>query len=309
MPWSSPRTWVSGEVTTAAMHNTHIKENLLVLKTGRDDLGRIEALDSSTLADLSSANLTGLARPGQDNDFTGGTHHFRASRLTPEEYTARVVLPVGADKYVNLGGGLRAGIWVEGGFLHHIAKNQTTEYRYDGFLVQAGSPGLPGSAWVEDHALHYVDANGDERRVLSTQAGHNDSVAQPGSVWIETYLHYVDMYFQSSGPNGQLERVGHYDVAHQDETTHTDAHQDVAHDDQHFDTGHSDSGRSHVDAPHADHSDAPLSHEDASHLDQPATHNDVAHSDGHDDIPHTDHHFDHGDHGDQAAIAKPTVVP
>ncbi len=38
MAWTAPRTWVAGEVVTAALLNTHVRDNLQVLNPD-DDLG------------------------------------------------------------------------------------------------------------------------------------------------------------------------------------------------------------------------------------------------------------------------------
>lgn len=299
MAWTAPRTWSDGEVNTAAQFNANLRDDPLVLKVTRDDVGRISALSSATLADLSSSNVTGLARPGTDNDFSGGRTSFNKG-------TARVRLPVGADKYEDLGGGLRRGVWIEGDYFHHIASNQTTEWRYLGTLVQAGSPGLTGSVWVEDDDLHYVDADGDERRVRSLGiVGHTDSVAKPGSVWVETYLHWIGQFAANLGVR---ERPGHGDY-HGDGTEHTDVHHDTPHEDFHQDSGHADShGDSHVDAPHEDHTDAPAAHEDASHLDtHQDSHSDEAAQNEHGDI-HIDIHQDKTIHSDVAHLDQPTVV-
>jgi len=35
MAWTAPRTWVSGELVTASLFNTHLRDNLLALDAGR----------------------------------------------------------------------------------------------------------------------------------------------------------------------------------------------------------------------------------------------------------------------------------
>lgn len=304
MGWTSPRTWTDGEVATAALFNTHLRDNLLVLKTVRSTAGRLTELSSATLADLSGANVTGLARVASGNNFTAGTSKFSGS--------ARIVLPVGADKYDDLGGGLRRGNWVEGDYIHHIASNQTTEYRYLGTYVSTPAGATPGSVWIEGSNLHYIDADGDERRCVPTSSGHTDAAAVAGSTWVETYVHWIQ---ETSG----LERPGHADVAHSDGTAHDDTHSDVAHTDSHSDVGHSDShgDLAHEDVHYDSHGDDsppehPEWHEDT-HTDEHAdahtdTHTDVAHSDGHSDA-HSDSHSDHDDHGDVVAQSQPVVVP
>ena len=41
--WTAPRTWVAGAVLTASQLNTHLRDNLLLLKTIMDDAGDLEA--------------------------------------------------------------------------------------------------------------------------------------------------------------------------------------------------------------------------------------------------------------------------
>jgi len=307
MGWTSPRTWSDGEIPTPAMFNAHIRDNMLVLKTTRSTAGRLSAISSATVADLTGDNITGLARVASGNTFTG-TSRFSGS--------ASLVLPVGADKYEDLGSGLRRGFWVEGDYLHHIASDQTTEFRYLGTHVSTPGGALPGSVWIEGEYVHYIDASGLERRCGSTTSGHSDAAAIPGSVWVETYVHWIR-------EAGSLEMPGHADIAHADGIEHSDTHSDVAHSDGHADVGYSDS---HSDVAHEDshtdaHSDNYQDHSDDFHQDR---HNDIhadahtdTHTDAHNDVPHddshsdahTDTHADHSDHGDVVAQSQPTVVP
>jgi hypothetical protein len=217
------------------------------------------------------------------------------------------VLPVGADKYEDLGGGLRRGAWIEGDYLHHIASDQTTEWRYLGDYVSTPGGAEPGSCWVEGVYLHYIDEDGDERRCRSAGASsHNDAGAIGGSFWVETYCHWIR-------ESGAVEQPGHADVLHADGTDHSDSHDDVTHGDTHWDTGHADS---HLDWQHYDehtdiHTDTHVDHSDGAHVDshsdyhQDAQHLDTPHKDSHSDTPHADAHIDshtdtHSDYWDHA---------
>jgi hypothetical protein len=62
--WTAPRTWVANEVVTASIMNTHVKDNLDVLKVPRDDDGRLLGFNSTAVADLTGLQLVGLARVG-----------------------------------------------------------------------------------------------------------------------------------------------------------------------------------------------------------------------------------------------------
>jgi hypothetical protein len=299
------------------MMNAHVRDNFGVVKVTRSAAGRLVELSATTLADLSSANVTGLMRPDSDNAMTARNRFNGAS--------ARVVVPVGADKYDDLGGGLRRGAWVEGDYFHHMASNQTTEWRYLGLHVSTPSGVVSGSVWVEGEYLHYIDADGDERRCRASASGHSDSFATPGSAWVETYVHWIR-------EAGTTEKPGHDDVAHSDGTEHNDSHGDAAHSDGHGDSGHGDShgddhydshddqhDDSHTDVAHDDHQDEPA-HYDEPHQDDHLdghldahddshgdSHTDAAHDDVHSD-QHDDSHDDHGDHGDSAHLDQPTVV-
>jgi hypothetical protein len=289
MAWTTPRTWASAEVPTAAQFNEHIRDNLLVLKTTRDSNGRIYAISSSYFASLDPANLTGLASlSAATNSFTSGRTRFIG--------TSRLIVPVGADKYFGTKGFDAAGIWVEGDYLHHIADDRATEWRYLGTYVSTPAGAVPGSLWVEQpsgeaSALHYIDADGDERFCRSTAAGHSDAVALAGSLWIETYTHWIR-------DTGVVERVGHADVVHGDAVTHND-HSD------HSDSGpHSDSTAHDDSTNHLDHSDAegfPF-HIDTTFHDDHADHSDSG--------PHTDStsHTDANPHDDVAADSRPVIV-
>ena len=49
MAWTSPRTWVSGELITASIMNTYIRDNQNVLKTPINDSGEVEFTDATQL--------------------------------------------------------------------------------------------------------------------------------------------------------------------------------------------------------------------------------------------------------------------
>lgn len=41
MAWTAPRTWVAGELVTASLMNTHLRDNLNILKTPITDGGKL----------------------------------------------------------------------------------------------------------------------------------------------------------------------------------------------------------------------------------------------------------------------------
>lgn len=95
MAWVTPRTWTIGELVDAAGLNEQLRDNLGVLKLAVNDAGKIHALSSTYLADLSGANLTGVLKTAAANSFTAGVQNFNGGSGT------RFVLPVGADKWAS----------------------------------------------------------------------------------------------------------------------------------------------------------------------------------------------------------------
>ena len=49
MAWTATRTWVAGELVTAALFNTHLRDNLLILKTDTNDSGQLQFTDATEL--------------------------------------------------------------------------------------------------------------------------------------------------------------------------------------------------------------------------------------------------------------------
>ena len=49
MAWTTPRTWVSGELVTAAIMNSAVRDNLAILKTPINDSGELEFTDATEL--------------------------------------------------------------------------------------------------------------------------------------------------------------------------------------------------------------------------------------------------------------------
>tara|TARA_R110002020_G_scaffold2230_3_gene10423 strand:- start:31323 stop:32504 length:1182 start_codon:yes stop_codon:yes gene_type:complete len=55
MAWTTPRTWVSGELVTAALMNSAIRDNLNILKVPINDSGQLEFTDATQLTIASGA--------------------------------------------------------------------------------------------------------------------------------------------------------------------------------------------------------------------------------------------------------------
>lgn len=92
MAWTTPRTWVVGELVSEAQLNAEIRDKLNLLKTSIGDDGRILALIGTYLANLSGTALTGIAKLASTNLYTAGTSDFNQG-------SARLVAPVGASRW------------------------------------------------------------------------------------------------------------------------------------------------------------------------------------------------------------------
>lgn len=94
MAWTTPRTWIAGELVKETDLNAQIRDNQNILITSIDtSTGKIKALSSSYFASLDASNLTGIAKLASDSDHTAGVNDFNAGTGT------RVVVPVGANKW------------------------------------------------------------------------------------------------------------------------------------------------------------------------------------------------------------------
>jgi hypothetical protein len=91
MAWTTPSDWTAGVLVTVADFNAQLSDNHSHLKTALDSSGRLTALSSTYVADLSGVNLTGVMRLAYDNVFTAGK--------TTLGGTSRIIVPVGADKW------------------------------------------------------------------------------------------------------------------------------------------------------------------------------------------------------------------
>lgn len=294
MAWTAPITWADDAVYDAADFNEQIRDNFALLKTPLSDVGRVLAISSAYFSSLDGTNLTGVALVGAGNTYTAGVQNFSGGA------TARVILPVGADKYDGTPGNKTAGsLWIEGDYLHWVADTQS-EWRYLGLEVATPAGATVGAFWVEGSDARYVDASGVERRCLGTVV--EDHVgATPGVVWMEAYLHWIR---QTAGGR---EYRGFANIAAQD-VPHVDI---PAHDDAHVDTPHNDVplyDDAHYDQPHADVPEAPPApHIDIPHVDEPYV--DTPHTDdAHVDTPHTDTPYDDQPYTDTPYTDQPTEI-
>jgi len=70
MAWTTPRTWVSGELVSASIMNTHIRDNLNVIRANLADDSTTQVLKVLTQVSLSLAN-NATATIGNSSDLDG----------------------------------------------------------------------------------------------------------------------------------------------------------------------------------------------------------------------------------------------
>ena len=116
MAWVTPRTWVAGELATAANFNVHLRDNLLALRA--EPSKRCDAYDASTQV-VTSGNTDDLALDSEDAD--SATMHDTSTN------NERVTIPSGGDGwYLCIGSSLTAGGSNIKAVLH-LQKNGTTQ--------------------------------------------------------------------------------------------------------------------------------------------------------------------------------------
>ena len=91
MAWIAPKSWSIGELVSAEDLNEQVRDNMTHLKLIVNNSGKIPALSSTYLANMSGSNLTGVAKLAANNDFSAGVQDFGAGAGT------RLVLPTGAN--------------------------------------------------------------------------------------------------------------------------------------------------------------------------------------------------------------------
>jgi hypothetical protein len=88
MAWTAPRTWVSGELVTAALFNTHIRDNLSALDGGRS------AITSQAAGDViyatSSTQLGRIAPSTSGNVLTSNGSIWTSAEATGNAYVGSV---------------------------------------------------------------------------------------------------------------------------------------------------------------------------------------------------------------------------
>lgn len=78
MAWTVPRTWVAKEVVTAALLNTHVKDNLIDLDTRAPVYGDVAGEDGTATSGTAEEVMATFTIPANTLDANGATIHLAA---------------------------------------------------------------------------------------------------------------------------------------------------------------------------------------------------------------------------------------
>ena len=95
MAWTTPRTWVTGELVTVGVFNQQIRDNFVILRSARfaDADSRLRGVNSTYVEDLSGTTLQNVALLGAANTYSAGSWDFGFGS------GARLVIPYGTNKW------------------------------------------------------------------------------------------------------------------------------------------------------------------------------------------------------------------
>jgi len=79
MPWTTPRTWTTGEVVTASQLNTHVRDNLDDLRTAK-----VAIMGRNTNLSLTTATLTAVTWNQTIRNAFSWWASGNATRITPD---------------------------------------------------------------------------------------------------------------------------------------------------------------------------------------------------------------------------------
>ncbi len=196
MAWTAPRTWVTGEVVTAALMNTHVRDDLRYLKgldgavTIEDDIniGANKLKMTSTLLKEISANIVAI-RNTADNAYLD----FKAGIIRPQtgvlfEATGKYINgPVADNAYVTFGARDTGSSTAE------VARLQgAADPYFQMTLPQVLTPGTAPGTLVEGHfwylatddKLYYKDATANIELVGINAPTRGDTLYRGASNWL-----------------------------------------------------------------------------------------------------------------------------
>lgn len=167
MSWSSPRTWVTGNILTAAQLNTDIRDNELFLYTPPRVLMRNGGFQ--TIADNTSTIAT---HNGEDFD-TDGMHDNASNTGRATIRTAGVFLFVMTNEWADNTTGRRA---------CESILNGSTRTAFTDF----GSPGAVGgqAKFQLVHTRYYAVNDYLEQQVYQNSGGNLDVLCTVGAYWL-----------------------------------------------------------------------------------------------------------------------------
>jgi|SRR5690348_8448631 len=151
--WTTPRTWVAGELVTAAMLNTHVRDNLNALYSGVPGFRVRKAADT---AGLTSGSLTPITFDTEDYD----TDSLHDNVTNPTRITFSAVT---------------AGVWDIRAHVQWVSNatgDRQLQFRVNGganAIALAREPAVNGAVTAQVLATLYRFANGDYLELHAAQ--------------------------------------------------------------------------------------------------------------------------------------------
>lgn len=115
MAWTSPRTWVTSEIVTAALLNAHVRDNLLFLKSGVASNTQLTADPAATsgTTELTVATSGSITFDGSTLVEVAFSWYSTTLTVSTDTYQCRVydgATQVGAIQFVGAQGGMCRGV-------------------------------------------------------------------------------------------------------------------------------------------------------------------------------------------------------
>lgn len=173
MAWTSPRTWVVGETLTAALLNTHIRDNENWLAT---DSPRCSAIRTATQSVLNATN-TVISLTGTDEFDTAAMHDPAGG--TP----SRVIVPSGGQGLYQVNANIQWAVSTGGEYDLLILKNgvQVPGCGQRGSLNIGGNAHGSASVAVQMVATDYVEIQVAQNQGSALNVSH----ARLQAIWLK----------------------------------------------------------------------------------------------------------------------------
>lgn len=172
MGWTSPRTWTTGEITTAAQMNEQVRDNELYLKS-QNNIGCLVAMGGNT--EIDNTTETVLVWDNEQWD----TDSMHSDISSPSKITI-----------------VTAGLYIVGVNIFWEPEASAVGYRY-ATLLKGGNPALFQSKTyavivnayeIINHFVAYLDLNAEDYlqvEVYHNQGGGTDVTSAQSRFWVQ----------------------------------------------------------------------------------------------------------------------------